>query len=160
MTDSEIKAKLQDRSVMALTIWGESRGSTVEARVAVGCVIRNRQRWPSHFMAADGSEKSVCFAPKQFSCWNGADANYAAIMAQAERIVTGVAIDDPVLKECFFLTDGIREHVLLDNTHGATFYLETGLLQTKPPMWVSRVQVATVIGPFSLFREQPAKAIT
>lgn len=159
MIDAEIKARLVDRSVLGLTMYGEARGARVEARIAVGCVARNRTRWPARYRATASHYKAICLAPKQFSCWNGGDANYAAVMAQAERIVHGPGLDDLVLQECLYLADGIIERALLDNTRGSTFYIETSLFETHPPLWVTRVTKTGTVGPFTLFADAPEKAV-
>ena len=119
MTDSQITALLVDRSVLALTLWAEARDQGLDGLNAVGCVIRNRMadpRWPD-------TAKGVCLQPKQFSCWNpGGDANHARLMAQAERMVTGLPVTDPRLAECLFLADGLLSGVLIDRTKGSTNY--------------------------------------
>ncbi len=160
MTDVDIKSHLVDRSAMALTMWGESRGSTVDVRIAVGNVIRNRARFPMRYQATENSFAGVCLAPRQFSCWNGGDVNGAAVMAQAERIVLGLPILDVVLKECLYLSDGIVDRVLLDNTRGATFYLEYELFKTDPPSWAGKLKRLPDIGPFVMLREADQKATT
>ncbi len=131
MTDLEIIAALTDREVLALTAWGEARGtprdddshSPIEELVAVMCVVRNRLDRPAHWpMAGQRTFKSICLAPHQFSCWNpGADPNHVTVMEQATRIVTGTVADGELL-ECLFLADGVMSGRLLDRTGTATSY--------------------------------------
>ena len=50
--------------IVALTIFGEAAGESVQGKRAVASVIWTR---------ADGNQNalaSVCKAPRQFSCWN------------------------------------------------------------------------------------------
>ena len=69
MTPQEIL----DRWYMAVTIWGEARGSGEQAMRLVAWVIRNRatdpgRRWPRTI-------PDVCTQPRQFSVWNPGDPN-------------------------------------------------------------------------------------
>jgi cell wall hydrolase len=154
MTDDEIKAKLSERTVLLLTIWGESRGVSVWARVAVGCVARNRLAAPSRYRATASTYHAICLAPSQFSCWNGGDTNYAMIMLHAERFVTGEPMLDPLIAECGWIADGLITNVVTDTTQGATFYVEKTLLSKAPPAWIANVRQLCAIDPFVLFRER------
>ena len=124
MTDAEIQAVLVDRSVLALTLWGEARGEPIEGRIAVGCVIRNRLAMPHRFRAAAATYRAICLAPHQFSCWapTGGAENYAAVMRLAARMAQGRPLEDLRLDECLWLADGLMSGVVLDRTQGATMY--------------------------------------
>jgi N-acetylmuramoyl-L-alanine amidase len=130
MTDLEIQAALVDESALALTMWGEGRGdwreghSSLEERVAIGAVVRNRLPHFKAFRATLPTYRAVCLAPNQFSCWMkaGGAVNYAAVMAMAERVVTEPSVIDPLFSECLFLARGIISGVLLDQTGAATMY--------------------------------------
>lgn len=130
MTDHEVLGALTDRWALALTMWGEARGdwregsSSVEERLAVGCVIRNRVREYSRFRATTPTYRAVCLAPAQFSCWSlaGGAVNYGAVMTMATRVVEGFPTQDPLFDETLFLADGITAGVVLDRTSGATSY--------------------------------------
>jgi hypothetical protein len=130
VTDVEVKAAMSDRTALALTMYAEARGdkrqglSSVEERIAVGCVVRNRVRDFARFRAEKATYASVVLAPKQFSCWDvaGGPANHALVMAFAERLVQGLPMRDVLLAETLYLADGIIAGVLLDCTGGATAY--------------------------------------
>jgi len=143
VTDLEIRGALSDVQVLALTCFAEARGdakegsSSVEERIAVGCVCRNRLRRPDRW---GHSYREVCLAPKQFSCWNaGTDPNHVALMAVAYRMATGQPTMDPLLDETLFLADGIMRGVLLDRVNGAVSYYAPAAM--KPP---GRVPAAAV----------------
>lgn len=147
MTDREIQQSLATRSVVALTMWGEARGdwregnSSVEERIAVGCVIRNRLSAWKRFNAVEDTYKAICLAPKQFSCWipEGGVENYTAVMAFARKIAEGLPWSNDVLKECLFLADGIVSGQLLDRTSGATMYYAPRAMVPKGrvPSWAT-----------------------
>lgn len=129
MTADDIKAALVDRTVLALTAWAEGRGdwregnSSVEEQIAIMVVCRNRLPRHRAFLADDPTFKSVCLAPKQFSCWNpGTDTNHLALLALAERVITGKPMIDSLFDETLFLADGVISGVLQDRTDGATMY--------------------------------------
>lgn len=130
MTDVELKAKLTDRSVLAITAVCEAQGdaaeghSSVEERIAVMCVARNRLAAYRTYGAHEPTYRSVCLAPQQFSCWQpiGGDANYSRAIGLAERIILGLPLTDRILQETLFLADGIMAGVLIDNTGHADHY--------------------------------------
>ncbi len=130
MIEAEIKAMLSDRVALALTAWAEGRGdwrqgnSSVEERIAIMSVVRNRLKTPARFGAkADPTYHGIVLARLQFSCWNpGTDRNHTALLALAERMVSGMPSGDPVFDETMFLADGVIRGLILDRTGGATFY--------------------------------------
>jgi N-acetylmuramoyl-L-alanine amidase len=155
MTDSEIRALLTDDTALALTMWAEARGdssqgrSSVEERIAVGCVIRNRAR------AASRSILAVCLQPWQFSCWNpGDDRNHRALMAMAEALVTHRLLEDPVMIETLYLASGIIGDVIVDRTFGATHYYAPDAMVPpgRVPSWVPGMEQTAVIGKQVFYR--------
>lgn len=140
--ETAIQAALDDEQAAALTMFAEAAGdnaeggSSVEERLAVGAVIRNRVqtkgRWGKTFRA-------VCLARLQFSCWNyGTDANHVRLMALAGRIVAGLPADDPILAETVYLARGIVSGAILDRTGGATSYYAPKAMKPAgaKPAWV------------------------
>lgn len=131
MTEDALRDRLDDESALALTMWAEARGdrseggSSVEERIAVGCVIRNRAQ------ASGRTVKYECLSPWQFSCWNtGADANHKALLEAGELLVNGQPLD-PLLRETVYLAAGILDRILLDPTRGANHYYAPDAM--KPP---------------------------
>lgn len=145
MTDTEIQQSLSNQVILALTMWGEARGdwrqgnSSVEERIAVGCVVRNRLGYWQQFRAVEGTYKAICLAPKQFSCWfqQGGAENYASVMAFARKIAIGLPWANDLLTECIFLAGGIIEMKILDRTHGATSYYAPKAMipEGRVPVW-------------------------
>ena len=124
MTNDEARVLLTAQDVVALTMFGEARGdgrdgSSVEERIAVGCVIRNRLRTPARFGT---SYQLVCLKRWQFSCWLEADPNSETLWNHARAIASGINILDSILKETHFLALGIVGDEILDRTGGATHY--------------------------------------
>lgn len=150
MTDAQVKAALNEYHVLAVTIWGESRGEPVEGRIFVGSVIRNRVNHPKRF---GDSYDAVCLKRAQFSCWfeAGGQANYQAVMRLARQLVevdhaeSRAALTDPVWIESLFVAEGIIGGQLRDNSAGANHFLTKALYRIKPPAWaVGKKPVATV----------------
>jgi hypothetical protein len=149
LADSQVKAQLSDEEALALTMWGEARGdaadgSSVEERIAVGCVVRNRLADPEKFGAH--TIKDVCLAGMQFSCWNPGGRNADQVMAQARAVVLLHTWADPLLTECFFLADGVISGRLLDRTGGATFYYAPAAMKPegRVPGWAVGVQARKI----------------
>lgn len=120
MTDGEVVAALVDRSVVALTLWGEARREPIEGLVAVACVIRNRVR--TQYRGT--TYREVCLAPWQFSCWRkeGGAANHAAVLTLAQQLVSGQLIEDRAFHECAWVTDGVMADLLRDRVGTARHY--------------------------------------
>lgn len=156
----ELVEPLTDLHAVALTMYGEARGdrkeggSSVEERIAVGCVIRNRAQFPHKFGA---TVKAVCLKRAQFSCWwefGGLD-NYRH-MQRICAAVTGLSTFPPLAKadadllmECQFLADGILGGLLLDSTHKATHYYAPAAMTPigKIPEWaLGKHQLARIGG--------------
>jgi N-acetylmuramoyl-L-alanine amidase len=142
---------LSDRDVLALTIWAEARGESLEGRVAVGCVIRNRMAGRRQTV------RDVCLAPAQFSCWAtaGGATNYRALMAVVDALVGGRVVPDPLLRECQWVADGILSGACRDLTRGADHYLTTTLLSSShKPGWVSKMTWVSTVGSHAFYRSQ------
>ncbi len=95
--------KLIPSQVLALTIYGESRGEPREDKIDVGSVILERvdhRDW-------DGKTiHEVCFKRKQFSCFNEDDRNYGKLLHIAENWDKAIATD-AALAECFNIALGL-----------------------------------------------------
>lgn len=142
MTEADVKAALTDHQALACTMVHEAAGdwrqghSSVEERIAVGCVLRNRCRQPKRW-AAD--YRGVALARWQFSCWNpGSGANHDALMRLAYLLVTGQPVTDLIYLETAYLAQGILDGTILDRVGGATFYYAPKAMVPKgsKPRWV------------------------
>lgn len=126
MTDDDVTSQLLETDVLALTMWAEARGdfnqghSSVEERLAVGCVIRNRVLAPAWWGT---NYRAVCLKRAMFSCWlPGNDPNHLAVMALGQALVAGQPITDLTFLETKFLAEGIRRGLILDRTNGSDHY--------------------------------------
>lgn len=141
--------RLSDRDVLALTLWGETRGEPIDGKIAVACVIRNRMA------ARRQSARDVCLAPMQFSCWQpiGGKANHDALAALVAALVAGHQARDPILRECQWIADGLLSGACRDIVHGADHYLTTTLLSsTKKPGWVRAMTFCATVGAHAFYR--------
>lgn len=139
MTDQQILDKLSDVQTLALTMMGEAGGdsregrSSLEERVGVACVIRNRAREPHRY---GDSLKAVCLKKWQFSCWNAGDPNRVRLLRWAYLFATGQPVLDPLVEESVFLAHGIATGILLDRVQAANHYCTTALLVSpSAPAW-------------------------
>jgi hypothetical protein len=154
VTETEIRAALDDVTALALTADAEARGdsreghSSVEERIAVMSVIRTRARLGHRPI------KEVCLAPRQFSCWNpGEDANHLRLLRQAERVVTHQLLDDLML-ETLYLAEGVAGDVILDRVNGATHYFAPAAMVPpgRVPAWAQGLQPVAVVGRQRFYR--------
>jgi len=127
--------------LLALLIWGESRGEPVEGQVAVACVVRNRVLRLSH------DWRAVILAPWQFSCFNADDPNAVKVQRAADVLMTGALT--PALAQALWIAEGVIAGAVIDNTGGAKNYLTTALLQSRPPSWAVDRPILARIGAHS-----------
>lgn len=131
---------LSSQQLLALTIYGESRGESIEGQIAVGCVVRNRVR------TSIKTYKEVVLEPKQFSCWNIDDPNRMVLEKLAGDIVNGIVPNNSRLRQALFIATGIINDDLLDNTKGAKNYITNELYDTGKIKWASKLTPSRVIG--------------
>lgn len=139
--------ELPDRVILALLIFGESRGEPVEGQIAVANVVRNRLR-----LAVNTAPRwrDICLAPEQFSCFNAFDPNAGPIAKASINLMTSQPT--PELAQALWIADGAISGAAKDNTHGATHYLTSWLLNTTPPRWAKGQPVLVSIGDHSFLR--------
>ena len=128
-----------DGFMLALAIYREARGESIQAKIAVGCVIRNRVRCGGWY---GQGWFGVITKPSQLSSFNLGDRN---------SIVFGTDTD-PAWR------DSVAAALRVmgcepDPTAGATFYFDRSRDET-PPQWAS-IYIHTVdIGAFHFYREE------
>ncbi len=122
---------LPDIEIMARTIYGEARGETQLAKLAVASVILNRVRKGGWF---GNSIIEVCKKPKQFSCWNSDDPNRAKIEA--------VGWGDLDFQRCALAALQALTAQEADPTQGATHYHAIGI----KPKWADSLKMFGSIG--------------
>lgn len=146
----EVVARLTERDVVALTLFGEARGEDPGGRIAIANVIRNRAT-TGRF--GGPTFRGVCLHPLQFSCWTelGGASNYHVLIDTARLIIAGTAAG-PVLRECQWIADGLIANSFVDSVKGATHYLTTSLYATHPPSWAAHARVLVQLGSHVFFR--------
>lgn len=103
-------------NIFTRTLYGEARGEYKAfgpgALIAVANVIMNRMKKGGRF---GGTVKEVCLKPKQFSCWNENDPNYA--------LLTGVELlKEPLYKICQEVAEKVGSGSWPDLTRGSDHY--------------------------------------
>jgi hypothetical protein len=144
--DAAIVAKLSDEQVLALTIWGESRGESIEGRIAVANVVMNRVL--AQRPEFGHSIREVCLKPWQFSCWlpEGGLGNYNRVMATAQGLLLQPPVIGALLKESLWIADGAMHAQFGDNTFGASHYVTQVMYATNPPSWMAKAHLTARIG--------------
>ncbi len=138
---------LDDKQIMALTIYGEARGEGEEGKIAVGSVILERvdhRDW-------DGDTiQEVCLMPYQFSCYLPADPNYPALKLIAQDWESKY-LHSMDLRECYRISCDMLSGLIprakeIAESH-ATQYLTTALRKTKAcPKWVNTMKLVALVG--------------
>lgn len=136
---------LDDEKVFALTLYGEARGEPIEGQISVANVIMNRFLDNSHEYK---SIKDVCLKPFQFSCWNINDPNRDLLLKKAIEIDY---TNDPILKQCKWIVEGIINREIIDNTKDAHYYMVTSEFKNDPPSWVKNPNDIMEVGKHTFF---------
>jgi N-acetylmuramoyl-L-alanine amidase len=152
MTDQQLIDYLRTDGhlTLALTMTGEAvgdarDGSSIEERIAVGCVVRNRLLTPKRFGA---SWSDVCLRPWQFSCWNASDPNRRRLLAIASdlnAIGPGATPGrvDARFAETAYLAGGIIQGAIVDITKGADHYFNPRVVAA--PAWAYTDKTKTTL---------------
>lgn len=129
-----------DVDIMARTIYGEARGESVNGRIAVGWVIRNRAQRSPKYNWSDNIA-SVCMQKYQFSCWNENDPNRGKLLS--------VEKSDTLFSECLEIAAKVLEGQLPDKSNGADHYYADYI---DPPNWSNENKLVAQIGVHLFFR--------
>lgn len=124
---------------MAATIWGEARGESLNGKIAVGWVIRNRASNPAWW----GKDIiGVCLAPRQFTCWHD---------QQAEK-VRWVDERNEKFVVCLDVARRVIAGDVPDPTAGADHYYADYI---ATPRWAKNKSPTTKIGRHIFYRLGP-----
>lgn len=166
MTPGEILAALTQQQALGLTAWAEARGdwrqggSSIEERLAVMLVCRNRLKRHVRFGAAAPDYRLICLARLQFSCWNHSttDTNHLELMAMADAEVHGAAVP-ALVEETLWLAGGIIQGTVVDFTKGADHYYAPKAMKPagSAPKWAKRNGV--IMSPLCIVGDQHFYAI-
>lgn len=127
--------------LLTMCLWGEARGEDALAKLAVGCVIRNRVNAPRWW---GDSWKSVILKPYQFSSFNVGDPN-------RKKLLVPLAYGTPQeWIHCFYAALGVYENHVGDFTGGANHYYDISL--PEPPDWAKGKEPVFVQGRFRFFK--------
>ena len=154
MTAQQVRTALSDRQALALTVFGEARRETLRGQHAVAWVVRNRTLYPQRFGTG---WKGVCLRPAQFSCWYpwGGLANYAAVIAAAERLLDGHApAPTSALGRAVQVATDVMAGLGADPTGGADHYYAPAAMVPagRVPIWATGHTPTAVIGAHRFYR--------
>ncbi len=151
MTDQDVIATLRARpngptAIVAITLFGEARGTGPAERAGIASVIANRvkaQR-PGWGLTAD----AVCLAKWQFSCWTpiGGVANYETVMDAVRMLLRQEPVIGPALTVCLAIAAEVVSGALPDSVQGSTHYLTRSLYAVHPPAWAHGLAPTCQIG--------------
>jgi spore germination cell wall hydrolase CwlJ-like protein len=116
--------EMADETMLAITVWGEARGTTFRCKIAVASVIRNRALHSSWW---GSGWKDVILKPLQFSIFNATDPNQ-------HKLKEPLRYDSQdAWEECAIAAQLVYADLVLDPTHGADHYFSG----EKVPSWAT-----------------------
>jgi N-acetylmuramoyl-L-alanine amidase len=137
--------ELKDEEVMALTLYGEARGASFNAKLGMAQVMWNR--------ANDGrfgkGIKEVVTKPKQFSCFNDNDVNLPVLMEVVEDF-GGKFTTDVYLRECYAVALGVINGSIRGKVKDSLYYHTTGV----NPKWNKGMTLEAKIGNTLFWKEK------
>lgn len=142
---NECFKRLSDTQLMAVCIYGEARSESLAGKIAVAHVVMNRTKLPKWWGT---TIREVILKPKQFSCFNEGDKNRLALRAIAANWNKAFQ-KNRILRECFYVAEGVIEGDLRDNTYGATHYNTLGC----DPTWDDHMICTDTTLQHEFFRE-------
>lgn len=125
--------------LLALVIWREARGESIEAKLGVACVVRNRKThpgWWGHTIIG------VITRKWQFTSMTGAgDPNLRQWPME----------NDPSWRESMDAATDILDVNVSDNTGGATYYHDSRI--ARPTSW-GNVSKTVQFGNLTFYKEE------
>src|SRR3989338_307273 len=127
----------RDKIIVARVLFGEARNTLVpdEARVAIGCVIKNRvvsNGWPNTYW-------EVITLPKHFSAFNSGDPNRPFV---EDPLHAGSEIDQQAWINSYKIAGKVIFGELTDPTGGANHYYDDSI---STPSWAENQPPTLVI---------------
>jgi N-acetylmuramoyl-L-alanine amidase len=109
--------------LLAIVVWREARGESIEAKRAVAWSIRNRVQHPGWW---GSGWVGVILKPFQYSSFNHNDVN----------AVKWPSVDDASWNDCMTVANEVYSGNCGDTTDGATHYFDKSL-DAHPPDWAT-----------------------
>jgi len=125
--------------LLALCLWREARGQSLEVKRAIRWVILNRVAHPSGPFVACRDLVSTILCPRQFSSFNAGDPNAAKMPSPknpadwAAWLACCAVVDEPTED---------ASGASLDTTGGANYYFDTSI---QPPAWADPLKLTKQI---------------
>ena len=132
--------------LLAMLLFGEARGETAVAKLAVANVVRNRVL-AGRYGGSDWPQ--VILANKQFSCFNEADVNRPKLLVPLEWA------KPEVWGECLEIAQSILFGTAQDNTRRSTHYHDKSM-DSKPPFWPKYLDHTIDMGGLRFYRDPKA----
>jgi len=108
----ELSKGLTNSQLLALAIYGESRGESLEGKIAVGSVALER----ADKSKAKNPLREILLKRKAFSCFNPKDPNFKVMKKIALNWNTYYK-QSPKLEECFKVSWGLLDNEIPRNKH-------------------------------------------
>jgi N-acetylmuramoyl-L-alanine amidase len=127
----------EDVEILARTVFGEARGESLAGMIAVAFTVLHRARiargWieqhgTPHPHFGDGTIKSACLAPDQYSCWNA--------LTTLQRADLGARLDSAEFQISLYVALGVVNRLLSDALPESTHYYNPQKLASFPT-WVT-----------------------
>lgn len=127
---------MYERVLLGLTIWREARGESYEAKLAVGCSIRNRVQHPKWW-----GNDYISVLTKKWQYSSLTDPN-------DKQLSTWPAASDHVFEECLEIACGVIEDWLHSPLRGADSYYDQSI---APPKWATEDKKVGQIGKLTFY---------
>lgn len=125
-----------------MLIFGEARSEPLDAKIAVGCVVRNRVKLAIGEFGRTWI--NVILRPHAFDCFDPKDPNRALLLSPTKYEA------EHVWDDCYLAAVRVYQQVIPDKSNGALFYFSPPLI--APPNCWGDVELSAQIGRLKFWR--------
>lgn len=145
------KLQISSPKIVALTIFGESRGEKREDQCLVGNIILNRWKLKKNNIAFRTAVDlgDICLWKNQFSCWNETDPNRAVILRTIQNPSSAEGL---VLKQCSWIAEGFCEGIFSDEINAGDHYHHFPDGHPQWPRWATKENEIGKFGKAMVYR--------
>lgn len=133
---------LDDKQLLALTIYGEARGEGRDGMIAVGSVILERvehRGWDGDTM------QEVCLMPWQFSCFLPTDPNFIALRIMAVSFAAQYQRSKSV-QDCYAVASGLLDGTIARTPEIAAHQVCQYCTVAASPDWKKKMKLVATVG--------------
>ncbi|MCP3681585.1 MAG: cell wall hydrolase [bacterium] len=134
------------KQLIAMTMYGEARGQSLNGQILVGFTLMNRWKHPNPRRYGK-TLHDICWKREQFDCWKKGNVNYKK-MHKAMQTLIDMGVSKR-MEQCMYLSSGVLTGHILDISKGANHFYAT---KTKKPFWAKGHTPCVIEGDHAFYK--------